>query len=324
MGRTERLYTIQRLLNSQQAVPLSRFLDTLEVSKATFKRDLEYLRDRLGAPIVWDAEANGYRLDIKSDQQLHPLPGLWLNEGEVFALLTGIELLGAIEPAPLIGRQIRPIRERLEQILELGQFSKEDIRRHIRLIPMGARQSSSEHFQVIAQALLSKKRLRLRHFGRLDANITEREVSPQRLVYYRDNWYLDAFCHLRDDIRSFSVDAIEQASAVDKNAVSVDARILEAELDAGYGIFSGGQTKTAQLKFSPFKARWVARERWHKDQKGQLLEDGSYLLEVPYFDDRELINDILRHGSGVEVLAPGELKIRLRKEVELILERLAV
>lgn len=52
MGRTERLYTIQRLLNSQQAVPLSRFLETLEVSKATFKRDLEYLRDRLGAPIV--------------------------------------------------------------------------------------------------------------------------------------------------------------------------------------------------------------------------------------------------------------------------------
>ncbi len=322
MGRTERLYTIQRLLNSQQAVPLARFLETLEVSKATFKRDLEYLRDRLGAPIVWDADASGYRLAIKPDQQAHPLPGLWLNEGEVFALLTGIELLGAIEPAPLIGRQIKPIRERLEQILELGQFSKEDIRRHIRLIPMGARQSSSEHFQAIAHALLSKKRLKLRHFGRLDANITEREVSPQRLVYYRDNWYLDAFCHLRDDIRSFSVDAIEEASAVEKSAVSVDASILEAELDAGYGIFSGGNTKTARLKFSPFKARWVAREYWHKDQKGELLEDGSYLLEVPYFDDRELINDILRHGSQVEVLGPDDLKTRLKQEAQLILSKL--
>jgi predicted DNA-binding transcriptional regulator YafY len=187
---------------------------------------------------------------------------------------------------------------------------------------MGARQSSSEHFQVIAQALLAKKRLKLRHFGRHDANITEREVSPQRLVFYRDNWYLDAFCHLRDDIRSFSVDAIEEAGAVDKNAVSVDATILEAELDAGYGIFSGGQTKKAQLRFSPFKARWVAREHWHKDQQGQLLEDGSYLLEVPYFDDRELMNDILRHGSEVEVLAPSELKIRLKQEVQRILAKL--
>ena len=323
MGRTERIYTIQRMLNSQQAVPLSRFLETLEISKATFKRDLEYLRDRLGAPIVWDAELNGYRLEMKSDQQAHPLPGLWLNEAEVFALLTGIELLGAIEPAPLIGRQVKPIRERLEQILELGQFSKEDIRRHIRLIPMGARQSNSEHFQAIAHALLAKKRLRLRHFGRLDANITEREVSPQRLVYYRENWYLDAFCHLRDDIRSFSIDAIEEANAVDKNPVSVDAAVLQAELDAGYGIFSGGQTKIARLKFSPFKARWVARETWHTDQKGEMLDDGSYLLEVPYFDDRELINDILRHGSQVEVLAPGELKIRLKQEVQLILKKLS-
>ena len=322
MGRTERLYTIQRLLNNQQAIPLSRFLETLEVSKATFKRNLEYLRDRLGAPIVWDAEASGYRLDIKSNQQIHPLPGLWLNEGEVFALLTGIELLGAIEPAPLIGTQIKPIRERLEKILELGQYSTADIRQRIRLVTMGSRQTSSEFFQVIAHALLSRKRLKLKHFGRLDAKITEREVSPQRLVYYRDNWYLDAFCHLRDDIRSFAVDAIERADEIDKSAVSVDEGVLTTELDAGYGIFSGGTTKIAILKFSPFRARWVAREQWHKDQQGTLQADGSYLLEVPYFDDRELMHDILRQGSQVDVLGPEELKIRVKQELQTMLSKL--
>ena len=322
MGRTERLYIIQRLLNNQQAIPLSRFLETLEVSKATFKRDLEYLRDRLGAPIVWDAEASGYRLDIKSNQQIHPLPGLWLNEGEVFALLTGIELLGAIEPAPLIGTQIKPIRERLEKILELGQYTTADIRQRIRLVTMGSRQTSSEFFQVIAHALLSRKRLKLKHFGRLDAKITEREVSPQRLVYYRDNWYLDAFCHLRDDIRSFAVDAIERADEIDKSAVSVDEGVLTTELDAGYGIFSGGTTKIAILKFSPFRARWVAREQWHKDQQGTLQADGSYLLEVPYFDDRELMHDILRQGSQVDVLGPEELKIRVKQELQTMLSKL--
>jgi len=322
MGRTERLYIIQRLLNNQQVIPLSRFLETLEVSKATFKRDLEYLRDRLGAPIVWDAEASGYRLDIKSNQQIHPLPGLWLNEGEVFALLTGIELLGAIEPAPLIGTQIKPIRERLEKILELGQYSTADIRQRIRLVTMGSRQTSSEFFQVIAHALLSRKRLNLKHFGRLDAKITEREVSPQRLVYYRDNWYLDAFCHLRDDIRSFAVDAIERADEIDKSAVSVEEGVLTTELDAGYGIFSGGITKIAILKFSPFRARWVAREQWHKDQQGTWQADGSYLLEVPYFDDRELMQDILRQGSQVDVLGPEELKIRVKQELQTMLSKL--
>lgn len=322
MGRTERLYKIQRMLTGGSTLPMSRFLDALEISKATFKRDLEYLRDRLGVPIVWDLESSGYRIDISTDQRAHPLPGLWLNEAEIHALLTGIQLLGDLEPAPLIGKQIKPIRERLEKILELGEFSTDEIRRRIRLMPIGARQTSSEHFQAIAKALLSRKRLKLRHFGRLDASVTEREVSPQRLVFYRDNWYLDAFCHLRDDIRSFSVDAIEEANPIDKNAVSVDGAVLTNELDAGYGIFSGGTTKVAQLKFSPFKARWVAREHWHKDQKGEMLEDGSYLLKVPYFDDRELINDILRHGSQVEVLGPDELKTRLKQEAQLILSKL--
>ncbi len=322
MGRTERLYIIQRLLNSQHAIPLSRFLETLEVSKATVKRDLEYLRDRLGAPSGWDSDSSGYRLDIKQDQQVHPLPGLWLSEAEIHALLTGIELLSSLEPAPWIGTQIKPIRERLEKILELGHYSTQEIKKRIRLIPLGGRHISSDYFQVVAHALLSRKRLYLRHFGRLEAQITEREVSPQRLVYYRDNWYLDAFCHLRDDMRSFSMDAVEEAREVEKNAVSVDDHVLANELDAGYGIFSGGQTKIAKLKFSPFRARWVAKEIWHKDQKGVFAADGTYQLEVPYFDDRELIHDILRQGVDVEILEPIELKKKLRKELELMLSKI--
>ena len=176
---------------------------------------------------------------------------------------------------------------------------------------------------MVAHALLSRKRLYLRHFGRLEAQITEREVSPQRLVYYRDNWYLDAFCHLRDDMRSFSMDALEEAREIEKSAVSVDDHVIATELDAGYGIFSGGQTKIAKLKFSPFRARWVAKEIWHKDQKGVFAADGTYLLEVPYFDDRELIHDILRQGVDVEILEPSELKKKLKQELEGMLAKMA-
>ena len=63
MDRTERLYRIDRLLNDRKVVPIGEFLDELEVSLATFKRDLEYLRDRFNAPVVWDRDAGGYRFD---------------------------------------------------------------------------------------------------------------------------------------------------------------------------------------------------------------------------------------------------------------------
>jgi predicted DNA-binding transcriptional regulator YafY len=272
--------------------------------------------------MVMGSGTNGYKLDTQPSVSAHPLPGLWLSEAEIHALLTGIELLSSLEPAPLIGTQIKPIRERLEKILELGHYSTQEIKKRIRLMPLGGRHISSDYFQVVAHALLSRKRLYLKHFGRLGAQITEREVSPQRLVYYRDNWYLDGFCHLRDDMRSFSMDAIEEAREIEKNAVSVDDHVLANELDAGYGIFSGGQTKIAKLKFSPFRARWVAKEIWHKNQKGVFAADGTYLLEVPYFDDRELIHDILRQGVDVEILEPSELKKKLKNELEGMLSKI--
>ena len=67
----------------------------------------------------------------------------------------------------------------------------------------------------------------------------------------------------------------------------------------------------AKLKFSPKAARWVAKQTWHGKQKGGFDKDGSYLLELPYTDDRELLMDILRHGEDVEVLAPVSLRKRV-------------
>ena len=165
---------------------------------------------------------------------------------------------------------------------------------------------------------MNHKRLFIKHFRRLDAQQTERGVSPQRISYYRDNWYLDAFCHLRDDLRSFSIDALEGAVELDKDAVFVEEKTLLKELEAGFGIFAGKKPQVARLKFTPFRARWVEKENWHPAQKGKFLEDGAYLLEVPYSDDRELLTDILRQGSEVEVLAPASLREKTAQEARAI------
>jgi predicted DNA-binding transcriptional regulator YafY len=70
------------------------------------------------------------------------------------------------------------------------------------------------------------------------------------------------------------------------------------------------------LKFSPFKARWVAKEVWHPDQKGETQEDGSYLLSIPYSDERELLLDILRQGAEVEVISPALLRNKVKAELD--------
>lgn len=319
MSKTERLVKLQRLLEEKGAVSARDLIERLEVSRATFRRDLDYLRDRLGVPIIWDPEVNGYRIEPASGPgSRQNIPGLWLDEREIFGLLTVVDLLTELEPGSLVGEQIRPLRMRLEKLLEQDRFSVDDIRHRIRLFQIGSRQSATRFFQVVVHALMTRRRLLLRHFARLDGKVTEREVSPQRIVYYRDNWYLDGFCHLRNDVRSFSIDALEDASEIDKAAVSVNEQALREELESGYGIFAGKKSRMASLRFSPFRARWVEKEIWHPDQRGETLPDGSYVLRVPYSDDRELLHDILRQGREVEVLAPPELRAKVRAEIDVL------
>ena len=316
MDRTERFYKIDQLLNDMTVVPLATFLEDLGVSLATFKRDLEYMRDRLNAPIQWDRENSGYRY-IQPDP-LAPtfaLPGLWFNSGEVHALLTMQQLLSNLEPGLLAGH-IKPLQARLNALLESQDHSAAEVETRFRIVHAARRKVTHQYFEVVASATLGRKRLKIRHYSRETAKETERTISPQQLVYYRDNWYVDSWCHLRDGIRSFAIDAIHYAEILGEKAKEVSKPKLKEVLESGYGIFSGQSVTWARLRFSPERARWVANEQWHPQQKGKFESDGSYLLEIPYSDDRELLMDILRHGSEVEVIAPEKLRERISRELD--------
>jgi len=169
---------------------------------------------------------------------------------------------------------------------------------------------------LLIQALLNRKRLRIRHFHRARGEASEREVSPQRLTFYRDNWYLDSWCHRRKAIRSFAIDAIESVELLPAAAKELSDEKLDRELGGGYGIFSGRQRNWALLRFSPEQARWVSREEWHPEQQAEFEADGHYRLRVPYSQEPELVMDILRYGAAVEVLEPESLRQRLREEIE--------
>jgi predicted DNA-binding transcriptional regulator YafY len=77
---------------------------------------------------------------------------------------------------------------------------------------------------------------------------------------------------------------------------------LTTALGGGYGIFGGKPKGWATLRFTPERARWVRGEQWHPQQEARDEPDGSYVLAVPYSDDRELIGDILRYGADVQVM----------------------
>ncbi len=309
MERTERFYKIQNLLRSRHFVSMQDFMSELGVSRATFKRDLEYLRDRMCAPIVYDRDQKAYGFDpAVADSMLWQLPGLWFSADELQALLTMDRLLGDLQPG-VLSELIAPLRKRLRGLLESGEHSAEDIARRIKILSMGSRRVAPAHFRTIATAVLTRKRLSLRHQRRQDGEVIDREVSPQRLVHYRDNWYLDAWCHKRQALRTFGLDAIETAMVVpDKEVKEINDDTLERHYASGYGIFAGSATRDAVLQFGASSARWVSRETWHPEQVGTPQLDGTYLLQFPYSQEPELVMDILKYGADVQVLAPESLR----------------
>ncbi|MCF8199970.1 MAG: YafY family transcriptional regulator [Sulfuritalea sp.] len=319
MDRTERFYKIDQMIHDRKLVPFADFMAALEVSRATLKRDLEYMRNRLNAPIVWDRHAGtsgGYRFDTPHADggAQYELPGLWFNSGEVHALLTMQHLLTDLDPGGILTPHIQPLIARLNSLLGSAENTADEIRRRVLIVGLGKRDLKLAHFEKVGAALLRRKRLAITYFARGSGETTEREVSPQRLVYYRENWYLDAWCHLRNDIRNFALDSIQHADVIETKAREVSRRSMDEVLGPGYGIFSGRKLQHAKLRFTPQRARWVAQETWHPKQKGSFDADGSWRLEFPYADHRELIMDILKFGADVEVLAPPDLRQRLATE----------
>jgi predicted DNA-binding transcriptional regulator YafY len=306
MDRTERFYKIELLLRSRGCVSFADLIEALSVSPATLKRDLAYLRDRMDAPIVYDSLANGYRFGAEAGTKAgprHELPGLWFSENEIHALLTMHQLLAGLDDDGVLARHLQPMVDKLQGMLGSDAGEARELMRRVKVIGTARRRVPSRYFELLGSALLQRRRVALRYFKRSDRSESEREVSPQRLVNYRATWYLDAWCHASDGLRRFALDAVREAEALDTKAKNVPVRDLEAELDAGYGIYGGGgaKVKWATLLFQADAAQWVAVEEWHAQQKGRWLADGRYELQVPYIDSTELAMDILRHGDSVEV-----------------------
>lgn len=318
MDRFDRIYDLHKILSaSRYPVSRKKLEHELECSRATVKRIIESMRLYLNAPITYDQKLNGYYYD-RQDEEMYELPGIWFNASELHALLSVQQLLTQVQPG-LLEKQLAPLKQSIRRLLHLHREKGDELVQRIRILQVASRRAG-EAFQAVAGAIASRKRLQIAYYNRSSDETKEREVSPQRLVHYRDNWYLDAWCHLREGLRTFALDNIQQAMPLDVSAINVDKDTLDSHYSSAYGIFSGKATQTATLRFSPERARWVSKELWHSEQQAEWLDDGRYELLIPYQNPTELIMDILRHGSEVEVISPPDLRQAVQLQLQQALE----
>jgi len=216
-------------------------------------------------------------------------------------------VLGNVQPG-LLEDELEGVQQRINQLLDAQglDFSAQPGRINIR--HDAGRPVPADLFEDVLQSLFKRQRLSITYHGRRRDDVSEREVSPQRLTSYRDRWYLDAWCHRSEGLRSFALERIRDIRRLPEESIELEEAEIARHFDQAFGIFSGPAEHEAVLRFGAEAARWAADEVWHPEQQGRWLDDGRFELTLPFGRSRELIMEILRYGADVEVLSPDFLR----------------
>jgi predicted DNA-binding transcriptional regulator YafY len=292
--------------------------EKLECGRHTFAR----IRDSASAEYNFEIKFDNHeKVWVFEPNKQVSLPYVWFTPSDVMVLLTLLETFKEL-PFGVIKNEAFPFKEKLETMLKAKDVKLDGLLKSIRILPIHYRRKiATEVMSLICDAIVEKKKIKIKYKDRQGNKVTERVVTPIQIVRYRDNWYLDAFCHFKNKLRIFSLDRIESSEKTDDDAKNLDQEEVRKFLSESYGIFSGKPKAKAVLRFTPQIAKWVEAEEWHPKQKSHYDKEGYYILEIPYSDERELVLDIMRYGDEVKVLRPTSLQELVKSKLKKALKQ---
>lgn len=298
----------------QHHFPNTRSLvEEFEISERTAQRDIDFMRDRLLAPLAFDRRCNGYRYT----DDTYEIPLHWLNENNLLALALAARLASTIPDTAvkedlcrLVGRMLRLSHN--ESYTCLDRLGDKVSVKNIEYAKV------DEHFfHLIVRALFDDQALRITYHSPYDDTTSERLVQPLHLMHYMGSWHLFAWCTKKSVIRDFALARLRAVTIADI-FISVPDNLpsIKEFTRRHFGIMQGESSIMVTLCFAPKVAPRISEQIWHPDQQTRLTPDGSLLLRFPTADFRELIRNILSYGTDVRVLDPPELQTLVQKEIE--------
>ncbi|MGN1208913.1 MAG: helix-turn-helix transcriptional regulator [Duodenibacillus sp.] len=327
-----RLHRIDQLIQEAGIVSFEKMQQELQCSSPTLKRDLRYMREELGAPIVYSYTQNGYyyaqdsKVASKNLQSVcPPIPASWYGADEMFVFMSVLQMLDRIQTdkTGLLSGDMRPLKARLLSLVRSDMITTRELAKRVKVIGDEYKHVNLPYFPLVGYAVSHRRRLRITYFTQGRGVESLREISPLRLVHYKNRWYVDAWCHQSDELRKFAVENIRSAELSKKKCTNVAMRTIEEYFDSTYGIFSGSKSDrlTAKLQIDATMAPYVRNEIWHREQNMTSREDGSLVLEVPYARETELLSRILGLGIHARVLSPASLAERVAEEAAAVLRQ---
>lgn len=283
-----------------------------ELSVKTAQRDIDFMRDRLSCPLVYDKSRKGYYYRDGSFN----LPLTWLSSEELTALLFAQKVLHDLSGGNA-GDEISAILQKITSILQRHVPDK-SVEKAVSLQLIGNTPAPQAIFTPSLEACLKKRSLVFNYYSPASDRPTARTVDPYHLVNYMGTWHLIAWCHDREDLRDFVLARMKDTRILSETFCIPANFDIQKHMQSAFGIFKGQPKYAVTLRFSPWKSRWIKGQVWHKAQKEKLRKDGSLELTFPVSSFSEVMMEILSHGSDVEVIKPGSLRALIKNEASQI------
>lgn len=313
----------ERFLWLEGKVRASRFPNAsllareFEISPKTAQRDIEFMRDRLNCPLLYDSARKGYYYE----KNLSYLPQYTkLSSADLSSLMISRQMLGTMSDG-LIAEEVNAAMSKITSILERHTAVPEALDGILSFHLIDYSPVKEETFRMVLEACARKEALTFRYCSPAREEITERTVDTYHLFNYMGTWHVVGYCHLRKGIRNFKLNRISGPRLTGQNFTVLPHFTPESYFRSSFGLYKGAKTRTVTLRFAPETAKWIEDHIWHKNQKKKFLDDGSLELSLPVADFSEIKREILKFGAGVEVLEPEDLRKSIVIEAEKILNK---
>jgi predicted DNA-binding transcriptional regulator YafY len=315
MNRTDRLLAIVLELPRQAPQRAEDLSATFEVSKRTIYRDITALSEA-GVPLV-AVPGLGYSL-----MEGYFLPPLNFTPDEATMLLLGADVMAQSFDAEYQLASEWAARKIAGVLPEKLRDQVNALRGGITFVQRPLKNDDEiERLRQLRRALIRQQTVRFVYRTRHPADdeaLNLREADPYNIVYVGSVWYMQGYCHLRHDIRTFRLSRIDKLTVLPKTFERATTGFTTDEIDR----MRSSRNILVRVWFDAEAAPWVREDRLFfisslKEDDGS---SGVFVtLKVRHLD--EVLQWAMGWGSHARVLEPDELRQMIIREAEKILEQ---
>lgn len=313
-----RLLSLDRLIRAGKYPNARTMADALEVHPRTIYRDLDWLRDDWGAPLAFCHRHNGYYYTNPD----FPLPLVRLGEGELVALFLAERLMQQYRGSPILKDLTTALRKLTAHLPDTVTIDLTHLEESYSFRGPDTNVGDLQHFRQMSRAVQEGRQLEMLYWSAARDEECRRIVDPYHLTSVMGDWYLVAYCHLREEVRLFVPGRVRELRETGKRCTRPPDFDLRVYLDSSFRAMRGnGPSQRVALRFTAAVARYVREKVWHPTQQIREEQDGSLVLTLEVSHLHEVKRWALSYGADCEVLEPRELREEVRADAQSMLAR---